>query len=204
MKYIIAIDSGHGSDTKGKQSPDGSLREWEFNKDIEKRLVALCQEQQINYFVVHLEDTDVPLSKRKLGIKRFLEVNKDVTLVGVSIHADAFENEKANGFTLFYKAKNGDKNGSLASFRLASIIESTLIESYNKTGISIKSRGVKASPIPDEIPSYFVLREYPGTWTLIEAGFMTNIKDCDYLKSEYFRNTFAKSVFEGIKRYCQI
>lgn len=204
-KYVIAIDSGHGIDTIGKESPDGSLREWEFNKDIELRLTYLLEKERIPYFLIHPDNQDTPLKQRKNNISKFLSVNNESIIIGISIHADAWEKESANGFTVFYRAKNTTEDSrSLASYRLASTLEVVIKEFYNKEGIQIKSRGVKASPTAGEVPSYFVLREYIGTWVLLESGFMTNNSDCSYLKSGYFRNTLAGAIFESIKRYCQI
>lgn len=37
MKLLI-LDSGHNEYVAGKEAPDKSLREWEFNKDIQNRL----------------------------------------------------------------------------------------------------------------------------------------------------------------------
>ena len=34
----ILIDNGHGVNTKGKQSPDGRLREYAFAREIAKRV----------------------------------------------------------------------------------------------------------------------------------------------------------------------
>ena len=49
MKYpIILIDNGHGKDTKGKRSPDGSLEEWRFARDIAAEVVRRLSERKYN------------------------------------------------------------------------------------------------------------------------------------------------------------
>ena len=35
---LICIDPGHAASTAGKRSPDGSLREYEFNRAVARRL----------------------------------------------------------------------------------------------------------------------------------------------------------------------
>ena len=36
----VLIDNGHGSNTPGKCSPDGQLREYAYTREIAERLVA--------------------------------------------------------------------------------------------------------------------------------------------------------------------
>lgn len=36
----VCIDAGHGVETAGKRSPDGSYLEYEFNLDVAKRIQA--------------------------------------------------------------------------------------------------------------------------------------------------------------------
>ncbi len=47
MDKIIILDAGHGVDCAGKRSPiwgDGSqLLEWEFNRDIVRRIAAMLK-----------------------------------------------------------------------------------------------------------------------------------------------------------------
>ena len=35
---IVCLDAGHGIDTPGKRSPDGTLLEYEFNRDVANRI----------------------------------------------------------------------------------------------------------------------------------------------------------------------
>lgn len=37
---LVVIDPGHGVETAGKRSPDGTLREYEFNRDVSNRVSA--------------------------------------------------------------------------------------------------------------------------------------------------------------------
>ena len=37
---VVILDAGHGSDTPGKCSPDKSLYEWQFNREI---VAMLCE-----------------------------------------------------------------------------------------------------------------------------------------------------------------
>ena len=46
-KLVVCIDPGHGVTTGGKRSPDESLREYEFNRDVAYRLKALLEAQGV-------------------------------------------------------------------------------------------------------------------------------------------------------------
>ena len=37
-KRLVILDAGHAKTTAGKRSADGSLLEWEFNNDMQKKL----------------------------------------------------------------------------------------------------------------------------------------------------------------------
>src|SRR5690606_23064088 len=62
----IVIDAGHGPDTPGKRSPDGSLREYQFNSAV-ARYVAdklFGGYEGIEILMTHDDSRDVPLKER--------------------------------------------------------------------------------------------------------------------------------------------
>ena len=62
---VIILDGGHGVDCAGKRSPiwgDGSqLLEWEFNRDIVRRIAAMLKAEGIKFEILVPEDNDVSL-----------------------------------------------------------------------------------------------------------------------------------------------
>ena len=68
MKPIVILDNGHGEETAGKRSPvwgDGSqLFEWEFNRDIVRRIAAKLDDLAIGYEILTPETNDVSLAER--------------------------------------------------------------------------------------------------------------------------------------------
>lgn len=44
----IWIDNGHGAGTKGKQSPDGRLREYAYARDIARRVVDALKKKGLD------------------------------------------------------------------------------------------------------------------------------------------------------------
>ncbi len=68
MKPIVLLDNGHGKETAGKRSPvwgDGSqLFEWEFNRDIVRRIAEKLEADVIPYRVLVPEETAIQCNKR--------------------------------------------------------------------------------------------------------------------------------------------
>lgn len=60
----ILIDNGHGSNTPGKCSPDGRLKEYAYAREIATRLEAELRKQGVDAERIVKEEIDVPLSER--------------------------------------------------------------------------------------------------------------------------------------------
>jgi N-acetylmuramoyl-L-alanine amidase len=111
MAIICAIDAGHGRQTPGKRSPDGSLREWQFNSAVAGLLVRECERLGFLAFLTAPEDTDVRLATRTARAGARNQGGDKVILA--SIHANA---GGGHGVEAFYAA--GDDAGE----RLARLV----------------------------------------------------------------------------------
>ena len=49
MTNLIILDSGHAEKVSGKQSPDKTLREWDFNNQMQYKLKKRCEKQGFQY-----------------------------------------------------------------------------------------------------------------------------------------------------------
>ena len=47
MANLIILDSGHAQKVSGKQSPDKTLREWNFNNEMQYKLKKRCEDHNI-------------------------------------------------------------------------------------------------------------------------------------------------------------
>ena len=63
----ILIDNGHGSNTSGKCSPDGRLKEYAYTREIAIRLEAELRKKGIDAERIVKEEIDVPLSSVAVG-----------------------------------------------------------------------------------------------------------------------------------------
>ena len=191
--YLWILDNGHGGiidgvyQTAGKRSPvwpDGSqLFEGEFNRAIVGRLVTLCESNGIEY--VNLVDTqeDVPLSTRTNKANSIAK-SSDKKCIYVSVHANGFDKESANGWSVY------TSNGVTKSDGIAKILLDKAAAEFPDEYM----RGTKES-------NFYVLKNTSMPAILSENFFMTNSDNCHkYLLSEDGRDRIAKIHFEMIQQ----
>ncbi len=195
--YLWILDNGHGGiidgeyQTPGKRSPvweDGSqLFEGEFNRAIVNRLVKMCAEKGIE--CINLVDTqeDTPLSKRTAKANS-IHREKGNTIY-VSIHANGFNKESANGWSVY--TSEGETNSDIVASVLAEKAQKEFPDEYMRKD----TRDGDA----DKESNFWVLRKTAMPAILSENFFMTNYDNCHkYLLSEEGRDRIAKIHFEMI------
>lgn len=198
LNWIVILDDGHGWETPGKRSADGSLRENEFNSSLESKLNLLLDGCEIEYYSLASGWADENLNKRsKLENHHYRFAQKEgKQTIGISIHADAYLPDLgANGFCVYYFKKGlaYSKKGK----KFARYIADSITQSDFKHGHIITPR--HDSGIQGE--NFHMLRETLGTWCLIENAFMTNDRDLSYLKRDDFRNHRAMAIFWALYNY---
>jgi N-acetylmuramoyl-L-alanine amidase len=176
----LSISAGHGYHTPGKRTPDG-MREWEFNSAVVSHLMILLNKYQ-EITILRLDDptgqTDIPLKERSN------RSNAWGANVHIDIHANAFGSDwtDANGIETYVFSQQ-----EVESTRLATVVQQNLIKA---TGL--KDRGVKEA-------NFHMLRETKAkAKILVEAGFMTNKKEAELLKSDAYRHTVAKAILDAL------
>ena len=181
-KVKICIDAGHGSNTVGKRSPDGSLREYEFNRDVANRLKNILIAHGVEVILTCGDDYDLPLQQR-CDI-----ANQNKADYFVSIHANAYGTDwnDARGWEVFVVGKGG---------RAEELAET--IHEYSIAELGLKDRGVKTA-------NFYVLRNTNMPAVLIEHGFYTNKTECALLKDSDFRQKCAIADAKGILDFLDI
>jgi len=197
-KYTWLLDPGHGGiingvyQTAGKRSPllpDGrTFYEGVFNREVTRRLLALCEKANIS--ATNLVDTDKDLSLRHRVTKANLIHKENQNSIYISIHANAFGNgvtfNSAHGLNVFYYHK------SRTGKRLAQTLQSSLADI---TGL--KDRGVLAN---DSWANFYVLRRTHMPAILSENGFMTNLEEVKKLLSCEMKDKVAEGHFAMIRK----
>lgn len=179
MKKII-IDAGHGPNTPGKRSPDGSLKEFMFNESVAQMMKPILMKKNICIIFSHTYVHDVPLNER-VALANHLKVD-----AFVSIHANAFGSDwnEARGIETFTCVNPGTLTTSLAKFVQEEMVKAT----------GGRDRGVKQR-------NFAVLKHTIMPAILVECGFMTNKKEAQLLKSPIYQKQCAQAISNGILRW---
>jgi N-acetylmuramoyl-L-alanine amidase len=182
--FLWILDNGHGRSTPGKRSPvltDGrQLFEYEFNRDIVKRIIAKMEEAQLSYHELVPEvDIDVPLATR---VKRANTLSSPQPKIFLSVHSNAQSNNwgTANGIET-YCYQTGSKSEKLAQCFQRSLI----------THVGWKNRGVKTA-------GFYVIKYTRMPAILTENGFYTNQEECKKLLDPVWRERIAEAHFLAI------
>lgn len=88
----ILIDNGHGENTPGKRSPDGSLREYAYAREIADRIAHELSARGYDAERIVREAVDVPLSERARRVNEVCGRYGTANVVLVSIHCNAAGN----------------------------------------------------------------------------------------------------------------
>lgn len=176
-KFLYILDNGHGADTKGKRSPvwkDGTqLLEFEFNRNVVKYLSFMLKQAKIRNIVNVTEENDISLSERCKRANNSLKDGDNA--IFISIHSNAFKNEKVNGFEVHYYTQDN----------LAQVFQDQLKVLGN-------DRGIKKS-------NFYVLKHTTMPAILTENGFYTNEEECKRLLTPEFQYKIAEAHFKAIK-----
>jgi N-acetylmuramoyl-L-alanine amidase len=189
MKIVI-LDNGHGKETPGKCSPiwgDGSqLFEWEFNRDIVRRICEKLDKEQIEYRVLVPETYDVSLSERCNRANAFYkDANRMAFLI--SVHANA---GGGTGWEC-YTSVGETKSDAMATV----FCEEARHEFPNE-----KMRFDYSDNDPDKESQFYILKNTNCPAVLTENFFMDTEKDCKLIMSNEGREQIAKMHVAAIKR----
>lgn len=190
---FLIIDSGHGWDTAGKRSPDGLLRENEFNTAIEDKLSFLLSMYNIRYGLLASGWKDESLGRR-VAIENTLHSKAKkhgLIPLGISIHANAYPpDERVRGVETYYFSN------SRMGKPLAQYVQDGIVNRYKTDGYGdIPNRGIKHNT------RFTMTKRTKSYFCLIEAAVMTNPIDKQYLLSDEFRNTVTLGIFEGLTNF---
>lgn len=187
-KYHWCLDNGHGEDTPGKRSPefeDGSrMFEYEFTRDINRRIMARLDEIGVKYTNIVPELKDISLKERCI---RANDLATDLPKIYLSIHANAAGAgtwTTASGMECWYMV------GSTRGQKLASVFQFHLIK------LGWKDRGIRFRTPAQQ--SFYVLRKTSMPAVLTENGFYTDKDECTRLRNEDFRQQIAEAHVQAI------
>lgn len=190
---VLLLDNGHGSNTPGKCSPDKRLLEYQWARDMVKRIAAKANAAGIQTEIIVPETTDVPLSTRTARVNALCRKygTKNCVLISVHINAAASDAKwhSASGFSGFVAPKSSDQSKRLAAL---------LWEHANAVGL----RGNRSVPTCKYwVGNFAIVRDTACPAVLTENLFQDNLSEVDYLLSESGKETIANFHIAALKDY---
>ena len=190
QKLIPIIDNGHGSNTAGKRSPiwaDGKqLFEYEFNRDVAKKLCRMLEEDGFEYRLLVPEIWDVSLETR---CARANAINREVggKAFLFSIHANAGGGTGFEAWTSVGQTK-------------ADPMATILFEEAQREFPGKKMRADYADGDPDKESQFYILKHTVCPAVLSENFFMDYEPDCRLIMTDYARERIARYHYNAIRR----
>ena len=194
-KLIVLIDNGHGKDTKGKCSPDKSIYEWEYTREIACRLYERLLIEGIEAILITPEEKDISLTER---VKREKKFTKEAKKVGketcfISLHLNAAGGDgrwkTARGWTGWIA-----QEASADSKKLAQLLYA-----------EAEARGLQGDRcVPSTkywTANYTVCTDTSCPAVLTENLFQDNKEDVAYLLTEEGKEAIVDLHLQAIKKY---
>lgn len=199
MSTTWILDNGHGGmlgaeyyQTAGKRSPvikkGLGVYEGEFNRDVVKRVLGLCQRHDVHAIDLVPGAQNVPLGERRRRVRELIAVFGEAKLI--SIHANAAGNgrdwHRAKGPRIFTRRKGA--RWYAESVELARGLAGEM---------KLYDLGT-----PKLRESNFTIIKGPLPSILYEAAFMTNKAEAAKLADDGYRDDTAELIFELMASYC--
>lgn len=187
----VLIDNGHGSNTLGKCSPDGRLREYAYTREIAERLMMELRKNGIDAERIVKEEIDVPLSER---CRRANEYKASEAIL-VSIHCNA-----AGNGSDWMSARGWEAWTSVGKTK-ADKLATCLYEGAEHCLPGMNMRKDVADGDPDKESQFYILRHTNCPAVLTENLFQDNREDVEFLLSEEGKRAIVSLHVWGIMKY---
>lgn len=189
----ILIDNGHGAETKGKRSPDGSILEYKWTREVACMECDILQAEGFDAQLLVPEEWDVPLATRCARANKFDK--NDTILISNHINAqgDGSKWMTARGWRIF------TTRGISEADYLAECIWGRADKMF-ADGLTVGSYSNAKYGHDWESNLYLLLHTYCPA-VLVENFFMDNKADCEYLKTDIAKATCAEVIVTGIEKY---
>ncbi len=208
----ILIDNGHGSDTKGKRSPDGRLLEYKYAREIAQRIESELKARGYDAQRIVTEDTDIALAERSRRVNEVCGKYGSNNVILISVHCNAAGNGtwRSAGGWCAYTSVGNTKADALATsiYNAANVALAGYIERF----AALKASGAydsKQRPIrmdmsdgdPDYEEGFYILRKTKCPAVLTEHLVQDTRADVDYLLSQAGKDAIVKLHVDGIINY---
>jgi N-acetylmuramoyl-L-alanine amidase len=221
---IVAIDPGHGGKDPGARGRSG-LREKDVVLKISRRLAEIIDsEPGMRSYLTRKDDHFVPLRDR---MERARKAEADLF---ISIHADAFQDRRVRGATVYVLSPKGasdeagrrlaarenaaDLIGGVSLGDKDAVLAEVLLDLSQNASVSASidvgneiigeiSRVTKVRKRRVQQAPFLVLKSPDVPSILVETAFISNSYDEKNLGSRRYQEQLANAIFAGIEDYFQ-
>ena len=191
----ILIDAGHGIDTPGKRSPDGSFREYLWNREVAEFLYTLLEEHGFDVDMVVTETNDIPLKTRVRRVNEVCNLHGSHNVLLLSIHSNA-----AGIGTDWMKAKGWSAYTTKGNTR-SDIAAKCLYDSFEEEFKDRTIRRDMSDGDPDWEEDFYIIKKTSCPAVLLENFFYDNKEECAFLLMEQTKRRVAKAILKGVQYY---
>lgn len=210
---IVLIDNGHGSNTPGKCSPDKSLREYKWAREIAARIETVLKTKGIDARRIVTEETDVPLAIRATRVNKICRQLGKQNVILISVHSNAAGGDgkwkSAGGWCVY--TTPGKTNADDLATELWNAAQSELKPYAERFKVLQKAGEYDSRQVPfradwsDGDPDYeanfYIIRKTICPAVLTESLFQDNRADVEFLLSEAGKAAIVNLHVNGIINY---
>ena len=197
MSKKVVLDPGHGVETPGKRSPDGTYLEHEFNLDMANRIKAHLERHGVGVVLTRTTEhepapNDDAAQMERDSLAKRVEISNSVNPdLFVSIHSNASGDgwTDPDGYGIYTSMADDTAERNKAA--------KSILARVKEAGITIWGGGLHHE-------LFYVLRNTVAPAVLIEHGFHTNLREVELLKNDTYRDILATADAKGVLDYLGI
>ncbi|MCQ2126958.1 MAG: N-acetylmuramoyl-L-alanine amidase [Bacteroidaceae bacterium] len=194
----IFLDNGHGSDTPGKRSPDGTFLEYHYNRLLASQITSTLQSLNYDAELLVPEKIDIPLKERCHRVNTWCNAHGSTNAICISIHFNAHGNgsewTQAKGWSIY--TSKGNTKADLLAESIAQVATELLPD--------MRLRSDPADGDLDIEEDFYILKRTVCPCVLSENGFMTNSDECRWLMTNEAIAILSNVHVNGIINYLKM
>ena len=144
MKNItIILDAGHGKETPGKRWTfgDKTLYEWQFTRELSKRIKTVCDQLHIKCIQENTEDSDPSLTTRANNINKLVRQESELgnQCLMISLHGNASANHNSTGWEVFSTVgtTNSDKFANIMCNEFCKVFPNKRLRGHKEKNFTV-------------------------------------------------------------------
>lgn len=191
----ILIDAGHGIDTPGKRSPDGTFEEYLWNRQVADLVIARLRSSGMDADLVVTETNDITLRTRAMRVNRVCDRLGASNVILVSIHANA----AGNG--MFWSTATGWECHTSPGKTKSDPLAEAFYDSFSRAFPDKRMRRDFSDGDSDKESRFYILTKTRCPAVLLENFFYDNRMECQWLLQAKTKEQIADAIVDGLKSY---